>query len=356
MLSEFEVRNFRGFRSLRIQSLQRINLIAGANNVGKTALLEGIFLHLGVNNPELPLRINIIRGIERYRIQPEELWGWLFHDKNLDVRIELRSRDAEGQDRQLEISLSEPERSRVSGINGESGAGSPQGSLTTEGKPRELLIAYSDSTGQSSQSRVLIEPPGELSVRRSAGVSIPLAIYLSTRARFVQEDAERFSNIARTGHDEALLPILRRLEPRLKKLSVVVSGGVPLIHGDIGLGELVPLPIMGEGMVRLISILLAIANAPRGYVMVDEIENGLHHTVMKEVFQAIGEAARGYQSQVFATTHNWECIRAAHEASSGSDVYDFRLHRLERVNGEIMTIGYDQEALGAAIGSDLEVR
>src|SRR3990172_1358460 len=46
MYRSFAIRNFRCFRDFRIGDLERVNLIAGANNVGKTALLEAFFVQL----------------------------------------------------------------------------------------------------------------------------------------------------------------------------------------------------------------------------------------------------------------------------------------------------------------------
>ncbi len=60
--------------------------------------------------------------------------------------------------------------------------------------------------------------------------------------------------------------------------------------------------------------------------------------------------------QIFATTHSWECITAAHEAFSSSEEYDFRLHRLDRVGEDIQAVTLDQEMLDTAIKAGLEVR
>ena len=109
-------------------------------------------------------------------------------------------------------------------------------------------------------------------------------------------------------------------------------------------------------MVRLASLVLHIGNAPNGVVLVDEIENGLHHSILPKVWRAIGEVAREFNTQVFATTHSLECIVAAHKAFAGSGLYDFRLHRLERRKATIRAVTYDQEALEAAIETGLEVR
>jgi AAA15 family ATPase/GTPase len=99
-----------------------------------------------------------------------------------------------------------------------------------------------------------------------------------------------------------------------------------------------------------------IANAPHGVALVDEIENGLHHSILSKVWQVIGDAARRFDTQIFAATHSFECIQAAHQAFEKSESYDFQLHRLERIAGKIQAVTYDQETLAAAVKSDLEVR
>jgi hypothetical protein len=170
------------------------------------------------------------------------------------------------------------------------------------------------------------------------------------------EEAERFGKLELRGRQDELLRVLQIVEPRLKRLAVVIESGEPMLQGDIGLARLVPLPLMGEGIARLATLMLYISNASNGIVLVDEIENGLHHSVMAKVWKAIGEAARQYDTQIFATTHNWWCIVAAHEAFSKSEVYDFRLHRLERIKGTLEVVTYDQETLEAAIEIGMEVR
>ncbi len=183
------------------------------------------------------------------------------------------------------------------------------------------------------------------------------AMFLGARIRIsLQEDSERFGKLEIIGRQDVLLRTLKIVEPRLNKLSVIVSGGVPILNGDIGIGRLFPLPFMGEGMARVASLVLAIGNASNGVVMIDEIENGLHHTIIPKIWLAIGEAAREFNTQIFATTHSRECIEAAHNAFKENGIYDFKLHRLERIEGCIRAISYDQETLEAAIETGLEVR
>jgi len=113
---------------------------------------------------------------------------------------------------------------------------------------------------------------------------------------------------------------------------------------------------MGGGMERLASLVLVIGTIPNGVVLVDEVESGLHYSILPKVWRAIGEVARQFNTQVFATTHSLECIVAAHRAFSESERYDFRLHRLDRDKESISAVTYDQETLEAAIETGLEVR
>jgi hypothetical protein len=76
MYTYFKIRNFRCFQDLELGNLALVNLIAGTNNVGKTALLEAIFLHGGAYNPGLTLKVNAFRGIETIALSPG---AWLEH-------------------------------------------------------------------------------------------------------------------------------------------------------------------------------------------------------------------------------------------------------------------------------------
>ena len=90
--------------------------------------------------------------------------------------------------------------------------------------------------------------------------------------------------------------------------------------------------------------------------MIDEIENGLHYSVLGDVWRVIDQTAKAFNTQIFATTHSRECIVAAHEAFESDDDYDFRLHRLDQINGTIRAVTYPQGTLEAAIETNLEVR
>lgn len=360
MYKSFKIRNFRCFQELSMEPLERVNLIAGTNNVGKTALLEALFLHCGPTNPDLARRINLFRGIEPLLTEAESLWeplwGSLFYKFNDNAEIELLGRDMDDKQRILRMRLVRQQTSQVQiHENMKESPAHETSSLSVETLGKILKLEYDDASGQPKETHAIIEPQ-RIRLEPSLPPPFPGIFLLARRRVSPSEDANRFGKLEITNRQDLILEVLKLIEPRLRRLAVVVNASVPTIHGDIGFGRLLPLSLMGEGMGRLASLILAVANTPDGVVLVDEIENGLHHSVMFDVWKAIAKSTRDFNVQIFATTHSEECIRAAHRAFEGDDSYDFRLHRLEFVDSSICAITYDQETLAAAIETELEVR
>jgi hypothetical protein len=359
MIQTFHIENFRGLEHLdfgrRQVPLARVNLIAGTNNVGKTALLEALFLHLGPQNPTLATTINLFRGVDQYEADAKALWGWLFHNKDTARTIHLKSRSVDGVDRTLELRLTDRKSTVVAPSNGSKSASAIPSGTTSAVGAEELRLEYSDSQGRTATARAAPGTSG-LQIEFGSVDPWPLAVYSPSRARLGREDSERFSKLEEVGREGEIVQTLRLIEPRLMRLAVLHLAGASTIHGDIGIGRLLPIPYMGDGLGRVLSMALAIASAKGGFVLVDEIENGIHHGAMRDVWRAIGDAARRSNVQVFATTHSWECLRAAHEAFDESQVYDFALHRLDRVDGQVNVTTYDRETLGAALAAGVETR
>ena len=150
-----------------------------------------------------------------------------------------------------------------------------------------------------------------------------------------------------------LLDALRVVEPKLVSVEDNFANGEPMIMGDVGLSELIPLAVMGEGMTRVARIVLAISSSPSGVVLVDEVENGLHYSVVPKMWEVIGAAAAQFGVQVFATTHSLECIKAAHDSL---DSEAFRYYRLQVYDSEVRCVTYEPEVMNASIRHNFEVR
>jgi hypothetical protein len=358
MFKTFTVKNFRCFGSLHLEKLERVNLIAGKNNTGKTALLEAIQLHNNPSDCQLGLNLNKARGIQEPAASFEDVLGWLFHNRRATEGLEISSDDEHGISRALGVWLVDPVTLRER---------FPQAETTIEpslrphflggGGPR-IILRY-NQTNEREQFSIGMPSTGAVTGLTFTSARIPWSIrsiFLTSTAGTAEKDVDFFAALEVDKRLDEIVPALQILEPRLQKVSLVPLAGQLVLHGDIGLSRLLPIPFMGEGLRRLLSIVLAITNAPGGVVLIDEVENGLHHAVVRPVWTAIAHAARRADAQVFATTHSYECISAAHQAFDADGTYDFALHRLDRLDGATKVVTYDREIMGYALEMYHEVR
>ena len=352
MLKSVSIRNFRVFHELSIDRLSRINLIAGRNNAGKTSLLEALFLLSGGGNPQMAVNPYVTRGPDfppssGREILKETLWKPMFTALDTNRIVEIAAVHAERGPLTLRMLLEGLRHIEI-----------PLGNLSNfptrvfHGEPA-LLLSF--KSGSQSEVEGRIRVVGQSIQVQQPGTPEPFtAVILSTWMADNQKDAELLGRLRRQKQGAQVLDALRIIEPRLQSIEENSASGSPMIWGDIGLPELVPLAMMGEGIVRLARLVLAIANAPGGLVLVDEIETGLHHSVLPDVWRAADEAAKESDTQVVATTHSYECIRAAHAALGSGD--GFLLHRLEASKKGNRCVTYQPESIDAAMRHDLEVR
>ena len=123
-------------------------------------------------------------------------------------------------------------------------------------------------------------------------------------------------------------------------------------------GETSPNPLgsLGDGVRRLFAVLLAITEARGGFVLIDDIDTGLHHSVMRGMWQLVVKAAERLDIQVFATTHSSDCWQALGWlcATDPEIAKQVSVHRLER--GLEHTVGYSPEELATAALQNMDIR
>jgi hypothetical protein len=117
----------------------------------------------------------------------------------------------------------------------------------------------------------------------------------------------------------------------------------------------VPLRSFGDGLNRIFGIILSLVNATGGVLLVDEIENGLHYSVLNDVWKVIFKMAQELDVQVFATSHSWECIDAFQKAANAHPS-DGVLVRLARHGDDIIPTIFSEYELEIAAREDIEVR
>src|SRR5690242_9345834 len=371
-LPSFEVKGFRALKDLRIERLGRVNLIVGKNNVGKTALLEALQIYAEQGYPPL-------------------IWELLSERDQVAHRTAIRSADTE----ELLSALRHMYHDRPSGTRATSvlwlgPIGIPDAKVTLSliwiprralDDPWDKIEEYLSNRGEPGNRDGLIgdETPG-LSIQIGQHHSILYSLERISPARFARPDSnvktchfvrangltkakvgDLWDNIALTDLQQDVIQSLRIIAPGVEGLSLVaeargdVRDRIPIVR-IAGMNEPIPLRSLGDGMQRMLGIALALVNAKDGILLVDEVENGLHYTVLPQLWRLIFETARRLNVQVFATSHSWECLEAFQQAAEEDTESEGLLIRLQLKGEQIVAVLVDEEHLGIATSERIEVR
>jgi len=318
LFTDLHITDFRGIQDLKLSGFNRVNLIVGENNTGKTTLLEALALCAA----------------------PQEAG-------NLLQRFRLSS-GVSNPGRWLQRDGSTAKCSNISlgGDNRVAGVVLCKQSETSFPKSKDEPMKETQSPGNGRLWHNISHP--RLRIRTVA-----------VQHRTPQDLVIDFSTAVRSKQGEQELEsLLHAVDDRIKAVRLDYEGDnrQPYISADIGLSERVPISQLGQGVNRLIAIFCELLGQRPAICFIDEIENGLHHTVLKRIWQGIAEVAERLDIQVFATTHRRECLEAAHHCFEERKSCDFRVVQLYRVREQIDGRVLDREHIEAAVESEIEVR
>ncbi len=358
MIKSLEISHFKRFKRLAVDGLARINVVGGRNNTGKSSLLEAIFLFHDRFDPQLLWRHLGWRGV-RQLSGDGPVYSHVFHDYDLSHPVALEvhyerenllfEMHAEPESRLRKVVLQEGKPPPSAPV-----AGSPQGAVR---QPAVHLKYYRNRKRVNKADLVLRGASLELEFDAPAERS-PVAAYVGARSQTdPAQDAERFGSLDVRGETVLVLEALQVVDPAIRSLSVVATEGGALIYADVGMPRKTPVNLLGDGDTRLLSMVLAIATARDGVVLIDEIDSGLHHSVLPAVWASLAKACELYNCQMIATTHSYGCLRAAREGLDQLIAPDFTYFRLDdEEGGGVVAKRYTYDMLDTALKQGWEVR
>lgn len=395
MYSSIRIKGYRGLDTFRMDGLGRVNLLVGANNCGKTSILECIELLRSAGNPHVLSSIIGRRG------------EWGYFDRDGDARATMGPRPEP-----LDVSHLFPnhrlpaavrlETSRIGDIATPAEVvGAADGAIRIEADRHDggtaadwnnrVMVYIEDPTGadrgardaamdtdeddrlalriewsnEEDDYRAFVTDDGLLfGPRRLARVrngSDQAVQFVRTGGVTAADVVRTYSRFVLTDKDEAITQALRIVEPAVERLAPVADdrrllfrdapGGVVLKLREVS--DRVPIGSMGDGMWRMLGLALSISNADGGVLLVDEIDTGLHYSVMNDMWRMVSERAAALSVQVFATTHSQDCYESL-ASIANPEADDVTIQRIDRALGK--AVRYNSQAVITAAERRTEVR
>lgn len=348
-LNSFEAVRYRGIDGLSFSHLANANLITGENGVGKTAALEAMWLFTGRYNTGLLWNQHVQRT-DKPVLDPV---ARLAKDA-----LELRGKER-GSSHSLKAvfrKLADMERTRE--IPVESALGN---SFMT---PPVIARIYADLDGDPAlreTAGVQVTPWGSVIFDKpQMPTERPDSIIFGTRFQVHTLDGylQRYSDMVRANLKNNFTEAINLILPKIRDVEILTDEmGGSYLSALTDAGVQLPLHDLGGGVERLYQLYLSFFGARGGALYADEVENGLHHSVLENVWSHSRRWMRQWNVQLVATTHSDECIRAAMAAFEDAPD-DLAIHKLYRnaETGKVEATTFTGEALEGARDLNLETR
>lgn len=323
MIRSLELRNYRGFGEYRVEHVADVNLFVGRNNVGKTTLLEAAQLA----HSTTPL--TVLRRIAERRQEESTIpvdargeafsysevpdFSHVFYGRQLQPGsfVLLSGEGTPGL--RLGIDVLEEDDDEEEGSGSFESTDSPPILLLTARRGGELV-----ARGEIADDGLFLSEHrfGRFRSRRRSEAMV----FITPDSLSANSLASLYNAVVDREAEDSLVQALQILDPkvsgvhfRASERTSGIDGGGGILIGRNGSGRS-PIGSFGDGMRRLLALGMAFVNTSGGILLVDEVDTGLHYSVMPDLWRLILGSTEAFGIQAFATTHSLDCVRGLQEA------------------------------------------
>jgi len=310
MLKEIEIQNFRCFEHIKISGFERVNLIGGKNNAGKTALLEALLL----NDAPQARSLVMLKALRRepskvIEAMPDKAWDNLFYVLDKGRVIVIIGKHESKKIHQIEVSIDKSSNLKEIFLNKEKEADEVIDFLSSKTSGLSVLtIKLTRDEEEPIKSSVIASSKGVItsSIPNADGSSPIIPSFMRNSGKNLTEAYDR----ARLDEkDHEVLKAFQVLDSSIESVESFSIGEPTLYLRRKGESRL-PLSLFGDAINRVADIILKLVNSEHKILLIDEIENGIHHTNQQDFWRVLFRLAVELDTQIFATTHSLEMLQA----------------------------------------------
>jgi len=335
LLTEIEIKDFKCFKDFKAEGFKRVNLIGGKNNVGKTAFMEALFLISNVNiilkSQKKPIDreilyfeiIKLLLIIEQNRSSKDFLLEWLkeefnFNDYTFDIEINKKIH------LNCEKNLLSPDEFQKQNYWN-------HGYVDISNFRKNI---YYNKIYKKNHSPILNN---------------------YTFITIQNNDNETIKNMV---DDLKLMNKYDFINNLMNEIFEIEK--IDVIKNKVMLqqkGKFFELKNFGDGLKQFFNIIIVLLTNKEKNIFIDEIENGIHYTLLDKLWEIILKISKEQNVQVFATTHSKECIESYARVSKKLEDKEICYIKMSRLKDASIKAGVrDFEMLQDSIDDDHEVR
>lgn len=345
MLEKLEINNFRGIKKLNFDSFKNINIFTGKANVGKTSVLEAIYMILRIN-AESMVTISDLRDIVGY----DDIFESLFYDYNLKNSIKL---NALINNYKIDIRIKPNINNRSITV--------PLGNQISKNDINFVnSLQFDIKNGKTSTYNIIVEKINN-TVNFQVLSANKININIEDNVEFIAEYYSKnnlYKNLKnileKKKEKEELHEYCRQFNDNIEDIRFIDN---KIVIETNNLEHTLNLKTMGKGFQTYLTIIASMV-AGNKYILIDEIENGIHYEIMKVLIKNITDLSKKYNLQFFITTHSKEFLQTLNKFTKNNNYSDmisvFNLyHDKEK---DIKAVRFTQENFSHSMETDSEIR
>ena len=356
MFKELSIKNFRGIENLVVEPLNKINVFVGDNCVGKTTILDAIFIAINPNNPRLILNTNSFRNIEE--LSSGNFISY-FNNLNISKNIIIELKDNK-KSRLIKI---KPITSMTDDIDSEnenkkSINKNDKSSTNMEYFVRGFKNNFSVG-GNKYESKVVVQY-GELNridIKQDSKYTSDLnGRYLHQGSIGNNNLVAALSSIIKENKKKKVIEILNNFQNTIEDINIIENNVIKV--QDKNLEIPIDINLCGSGLAKSFYIVASFLSKSNNILVIDEIENGLHYSKQKMIWSNIMQLIKESDKQIFIATHSSEMLKSLYNVGKEKNELSLMsLFRLERdKNNKINCINYSKGQFENAIELNIETR
>lgn len=331
MIKNLKIKNFKDINDVKLEGLSKVTVISGMNNIGKTSILEAILLlyNYSISSilaPSLSNRSNAAIVNAGF----EQAISALFHNFNILNNIEIETQLYKLKTKfssNLKLTIQQGQditTSTTVDVLGIEFNYEKSGKVFASSKAIKNTLAGGAYLAQPTkvihqtqmENLCLIDEHGEIKSGADVATITEKNLGMQQEVTFnpfnfesplVREFGKIRSAADANEKRTDLIDALKIIDPMISNIELgldpvsraprleLIKNGVPISINSFG-----------SGTKRFLNIILGVIAAKDGVLLIDEIENGLHYSVMAKMWELIFNLSEKYNCQIIAISHSWE--------------------------------------------------